>query len=124
MIGNPKVYITRPMDDFGINLTHYVEGEAGRISVGQWNELGVLEYTEHDRGMIIPKESVLKMTMAEAEALYNSLGELFDGPAATATTEKLEATEKHLATVLDILNRTLPSAVREVIQEPIVEVNH
>ena len=110
--GKSKVHIVSPLERFGLDILFYVEDSAGHKAVGKFQEDGYLEYTEHFPGKMIDKKAFIKLTREEAFGLFEGLLNHFDPPAKQATEEKLQATEKHLVDIQDILKKVLPSALR------------
>lgn len=127
MVGNIKSHIVNPIERFGLDILLYSD-DMGRRSVAHYDkEIKGFVYEEHTPGSLINKDAYLCMSRDEAEALYLGLGEIFDPPEASATTQKLEATERHLTDTKALLNAVLPSALRESqrcdLTRPTVETN-
>jgi len=114
MIGQLKAHVEQEMDRFGLSIVLYVASENGPHHVGIYNHsIQAYEYQEHTRGNRIPAESQLHVSEDEARALYLALSERFDPPEATATSQRLEATQEHLKDARAMLSIVIRSALRE-----------
>lgn len=122
-----KAHIVSPVERFGLDILLYND-DMGRRSVAHY-DMGLRQfiYEEHEPGKLINQDAYLRMSRDEARALYDGLSDIFDPPEASATTQKLEATEKHLTDTKALLNAVLPSALRESqrcdLTRPTVETN-
>jgi hypothetical protein len=82
--------------------------------VGTYNtELDAFVYEEHEPGSMINRKCYLRLSQDEARAIYDGLGRIFEPAEASATTQKLEAVEKHLEDTKVLLAAVLPSALRQ-----------